>query len=184
MKSFALTVTLLVAACATKPVPGPQDVFFTNLSALCGKAFEGRLVTSDAADADMRARTLRMHVRDCSPTQVRIPFSVGEDRSRTWIVTRTRQGLRLKHDHRHVDGTPDLRTDYGGDSQAEGTSIRQAFPADADSKALFIAQGIPQSAANIWALDLIPNQAFAYELRRPGRAFRAEFDLTRPLPAD
>ena len=30
-----------------------------------------------------------MHVRDCSERELRIPFHVGDDRSRTWVVTRT-----------------------------------------------------------------------------------------------
>ena len=49
-----------------------------------------------------------MHVRECSEDAIRIPFHVGEDRSRTWVVTRTANGLRLKHDHRHEDGSEEL----------------------------------------------------------------------------
>src|SRR3712207_8407608 len=54
---------------------------------------------------DFAGKRLVMHVRDCSPNEVRIPFHVGEDRSRTWIVTRTAAGLRLKHDHRDRKST-------------------------------------------------------------------------------
>ena len=53
----------------------------------------------------MMGQRLVMHVRDCSADEVRIPFWVGEDHSRTWVVTRTETGLRLKHDHRHEDGS-------------------------------------------------------------------------------
>lgn len=97
------------------------------------------------------------------------------------MVTRTARGLRLKHDHRHADGTADVRTNYGGDSRPALSAERIEFPADAFSQALFKAQGIPQSADNVWALELRPGGVFAYELRRPGREFRVEFPL-QPLP--
>jgi hypothetical protein len=35
--------------------------------------------------------------------------------------------------------------------------------------------------ANVWAVEVEPNRMFAYELRRPGRFFRVEFDLARPV---
>ncbi|MDP8917057.1 MAG: hypothetical protein M3M95_07645 [Pseudomonadota bacterium] len=181
MRRALLLLLLAVSACATKPpVPAaPEDVFFTRLEALCGARFEGRLTTADAADAAMRGQRMIMHVRDCAPGEIRIPFQVGQDRSRTWVVTRTAAGLRLKHDHRHEDGTQDARSNYGGDSRPPASAERVEFPADEFSKAMFITQGIPQSAANVWALELRPGALFAYELRRPGREFRAEFDLTR-----
>ena len=185
MRLIALALLLTLAACATRPPEPatPADVFFTGLQALCGGRFEGRLVTNDAADADMRGKRMIMHVRDCAPGEVRIPFQVGEDRSRTWVVTRTAAGLRLKHDHRHEDGTPDVRTDYGGDSSAVTSPERVEFPVDAFSQAMFVAQGIPQSTTNVWALELRPGALFAYELRRSGREFRVEFDLARRAPA-
>jgi hypothetical protein len=161
----------------------PQVAFFDNLRALCGQAFEGHVVTNDEADRAMAAQRLVMHVRSCSDREVRIPFHVGEDRSRTWVVTRTPTGLRLKHDHRHEDGSEDVRTQYGGDSAGIGTATRQDFPADAFSQALFRRENIPQSVTNVWSIELLPRRTFAYELRRPGRHFRIEFDLTRPVAA-
>jgi hypothetical protein len=122
-----------------------------------------------------------MHVNGCSADAVRIPFHVGTDRSRTWVITRTAQGLRLKHDHRHEDGTPDARTQYGGDTATAGTAARQEFPADRYSRELFVREKIPQSVTNVWAMEVQPGRSFAYELRRPGRYFRVEFDLTRPV---
>jgi hypothetical protein len=183
MKPLLPLAALALAGCATAPSPaGPQDAFFARLKALCGKAYEGRVVSSDAADADMRSQRLVMHVRDCSADTVRIPFHVGENRSRTWVVSRTAQGLRLKHDHRHEDGSEDKLTQYGGDTAGPGTAERQEFPADAYSKKMFTDQGLPQSVPNVWAVDA--NAAvFAYELRRPKRFFRVEFDLARPVAA-
>lgn len=183
MKPFALLV--LLTGCAT--TPAPADTFFTRLQSLCGGAYEGRIVGTDAADAEMRGKRLVMHVRECDASTVRVPFHVGDDRSRTWVVTggRTqgRPALTLKHDHRHADGSSDVLTFYGGASAPNGTALRQAFPADEFSKSLFRNKGNPASVANIWAIEIEPGRMFAYELRRPGRFFRVEFDLARPVPA-
>ncbi|WP_209292570.1 hypothetical protein, partial [Escherichia coli] len=58
----------------------PHDRFFAQLSALCGKAFEGRIVSpAVSADASFAGKKLVMHVRECSNETIRIPFHVGED---------------------------------------------------------------------------------------------------------
>jgi hypothetical protein len=177
-----LLAALVLAACAHAPA-SPQDQFFTNLRALCGQSFAGRVVTTDAADANFTSSRLVMHVRDCSDDVIRIPFHVGENRSRTWVITRVDAGLRLKHDHRHEDGSEDVLTQYGGDTLSEGTATRQEFPADEFSRRLFEENNIPQSVANVWAVEVRPGRMFAYELRRPNRHFRVEFDLTAPVAA-
>lgn len=188
MKHLIASTFLLAASCATIPAATAEDRFFQRLSSLCGKAFEGRIVSPPAeGDAAFAGKRLVMHVRQCSPAEIRIPFHVGEDRSRTWVITKTASGLRLKHDHRHRDGSADKLTQYGGDSvqqraDADGHGAsRQEFPADAYSKDLFARENLPQSAANTWALEIQPGRMFGYELRRPRRFFRAEFDLDRPV---
>jgi hypothetical protein len=172
----------LLAGCATADrAEAPRDRFFDNLASLCGKAFEGRIASPPVeADSAFAGKRLVMHVRGCTGDEIRIPFHVGEDRSRTWVVTRTGAGLRLKHYHRHSDGSEDKLTQYGGDSAGEGAATRQEFPADEYSRALFTRENIPASTANVWAMES-GSGAFAYELRRPGRFFRVEFDLTRPV---
>lgn len=171
---------LALFACAT-PAPAPQAVFWAQLQTLCGHSYEGRVVSTDAADATFASSRLVMHVRTCAPDEIRIPFHVGADHSRTWVITRTAEGLRLKHDHRHEDGAEDRLSQYGGDTTSEGAATRQEFPADAFSRALFAENDIPQSAANVWALEIAEGRMFAYELRRPNRHFRVEFDLTQPI---
>jgi hypothetical protein len=183
MRKLLIATVTMLAACATSAAPSEQDQFFANLSALCGQAFEGRVVTTDAADAQFASQRLVMHVRECSAEEVRVPFHVGENRSRTWVITRTGVGLRLKHDHRHEDGSPDALTQYGGDTLSERSAERQEFPADEFSKQLFRENSIPASVENVWAMEVHPGRMFAYELRRPNRHFRVEFDLTRPVPA-
>lgn len=174
----------LAASCATVPPRAPADQWFERLSRHCGQAYEGRLVSIDPADSAFAGQRLVMHVRQCTSGEIRIPFQVGDDRSRTWIISRTPARLRLKHDHRHQDGSSDALTMYGGDSRGEGTAVRQEFPADAESIALFTAQGRSVSNTNIWAVE-VGDGTFAYELRRPPgpaeRFFRIEFDLSRPV---
>ena len=181
----------LLAACAHPPQPAsrqPADVFLSAIARHCGQAFAGRVVANvpkPATPDAFEGKPLVMHVRGCdSPSQaLRIPFHVGEDRSRTWVLTRTPDGLRLKHDHRHRDGAPDAVTMYGGDTADAGTMARQAFPVDAESVAMFQREGLAASVTNVWAMEIEPGRRFIYELSRPGgRLFRVEFDLSKPVP--
>lgn len=182
MRLAVPVLAALLAGCATpSAVETPRDRFFARLASLCGKAFEGRIASPPVeADSSFASKRLVMHVRSCTQDEIRIPFHVGEDRSRTWVVTPAGAGLRLKHDHRHSDGSEDQLTQYGGDTVGEGTERRQEFPADGFSKALFARENISVSSANVWAMEA-DGRTFAYELRRPGRFFRVEFDLTRPV---
>lgn len=181
MRIAVFVAALALSACASIARQEPADAFLSNLKALCGKSFEGRVVTTDPADANFASERLLMHVRTCSANEVRIPFHVGADHSRTWVVTRTVSGLRLKHDHRHEDGTEDVLSQYGGDTSQPGTAERQEFPVDQFSKDLFTRENRTVSNTNVWAMEVHPGRMFAYELRRPGRHFRVEFDLSRPV---
>ena len=185
MRAAALLPLAALAGCATilpaPPAPSPQQLFFERLSAHCGGAYEGRVVSDDSADREMAASRLVVELRECSAREVRMAFHVGGDRSRVWVVTRTATGLRLKHIHRHRDGTEDARSRYGGDSAGPGGAGRQDFPADAFSRDLFVREEIPESITNVWTLELEPGRRLAYALRRPNRHFRVEFDLTRPI---
>lgn len=171
-----IAVTLL-AGCATAPPPAPADGFIAHLKQLCGKSYEGRLVSTDAADADFAGKKLVMGAVACTDGEVAIPFAVAENRSRTWLITRSTTGVRLKHVHRHDDGKEDAVSRYGGDTATEGSATRQEFPADDFSKQLFTANKLERSLTNVWAVEIFPGKLFAYELRRPGRFFRVEFDL-------
>lgn len=184
---LALAQAPAEAVTPTKESRAAPDAFFAALSDLCGKAFAGRIIANEPAAASgappdpFEGKALIMHVRACTPGEVRVPFHVGDDHSRTWVITRTDGGLRLKHDHRHEDGKPDVLTMYGGDTTTPGTAVRQEFPADAESKALFERQGLEASMSNVWAIEVEPGRHYVYELARPGRLFRVEFDLTAPV---
>jgi hypothetical protein len=196
----AATVPLLaLMGCAT---PGnsdnPQDAFWASLSSHCGKAYAGRMVTADAADADLTGSAMVMAVTNCTDTRIAVPFHVQNadgtwDRSRTWLITRTAAGLRLKHDHRHADGSSDAVTLYGGDTASRGSARAQSFPVDAESIAMFTREGLAASVTNVWSVEVdpagTPGAAYAYQLRRTvaggapaERHFRVEFDLTQPIP--
>lgn len=184
--AFALTASIFgLAACGSQSAVtesvNPQDAFFANLTALCGQRFEGKVVTTDPQDADFANNRLLMHVRDCSDSEIRIPFWVGEDKSRTWVITRKDVGLRLKHDHRDPDGTTHTLHWYGGNTANEGTAERQEFPVDQESIDLFNANDAAVSATNVWAVEVHPAKTYVYELKRPNRHMRVEFDLTKPV---
>jgi hypothetical protein len=196
MRNRAATISALLVVSMTPAFAmdrvtenvAPADAFLAALAGHCGKAYAGRIVANEPAAAagapadPFEGETLVMHVRECTPGEIRVPFHVGDDRSRTWVITRTDDGLRLKHDHRHEDGSSDVLTMYGGDTAAPGTATRQEFPADAASKALFERQGLKASVTNVWTIEIVPGQRYVYELARPGRLFRVDFDLTKPVP--
>lgn len=160
-----------------------QAQFYGRLRALCGHAYEGRVVSSDAADREMAAARLVIQIRSCSDSQLAIPFHVGADRGRTWLISRTATGLRLRHEHHAPDGSAASPTDYGGETIAPGNPRRQEFPADRATRDLFVRANLAASITNVWAIEIVPGRMLAYELRRPGRFLRIEFDLTRPAAA-
>jgi hypothetical protein len=189
MLGFLIVPALLLVACvpAHDPAPAPanglapeQEAFWSSLETLCGQAFTGEMIEGPET-TDWWEAELVMHVRECDSDEIRIPLHVDDDRSRTWLVTRTDTGLRLKHDHRLPDGTPDeANTMYGGDTEAPGSAMRQEFPADA-----FSVEAVPGRATQYWFLEVHPGEMFVYGLRREenGLRYRIEFDLTRPVEA-
>lgn len=177
IRAFVLCTAATLAACTTALPPAAPDAFMANLKQLCGQTHEGQLVTTDPADADFAGKKLVMGAVACTDGEVAIPFAVGDNRSRNWVITRTATGVRLKHIHRHDDGTEDKVSRYGGDTATPGSETRQEFPAGDFSKQLFTANKLDRSLTNVWAVEVVPGKLFAYELRRPGRFFRVEFDL-------
>jgi hypothetical protein len=184
-RDAASTVADATPTAAPTAASAPADAFLARLASHCGQAFAGRIIADQpppTGEDPFTGQPLVMHVRDCSPEVVNVPFHVGDDRSRTWVLTRTADGLRLKHDHRHEDGTPDAVTMYGGDTASAGTEQRQEFPVDAESIAMFEQEGLTASVTNTWAMEIEPGERFLYELSRPGgRLFQVEFDLTAPV---
>lgn len=188
-RPVALVALALAVGCTFADGPGwsgsrsglapEQEAFWSGLTELCGGAFPGKVVLAPEGDGWWEVAEVVMHVRECSPDEIRIPLHMDGNRSRTWVVTRTPTGLRLKHDHRLPSGEPDeSNTQYGGDTRDAGSAWRQEFPADAYS-----VEAVPGRASQLWYLELRPGADFAYGLRREatGLRYHLQFDLTRPL---
>ncbi len=172
---------------AVMPMPtvyadeAPNQVFENSLKTLCGKSFQGTVVEGNESDEAWRQARIIMGKVSCYDGIYKIPLAVGENTSRTWIITRKGDYLCLKHDHRHEDGTPDEVTMYGGTTKGPGMPTHQYFPADQYSKDMFLENGLNASVDNTWVLIIEPGQTFSYRLQRPGRTFQIDFDLTKPV---
>jgi hypothetical protein len=185
LTSIILFCAVLVTSCKTvspfaneRPVANDQPIFWNELEKLCGQSFTGTVVSAPANDTVFKNKVLLMHVRSCNSVQIRVPFFVGEDRSRTWVVSRFKNTLQLKHDHRHRDGSEDSITQYGGRTTNTGSATVQIFPADQHTVNILTA-----AAGNVWWIELVPGKHFIYNLRRMGtdRLFSIRFDLTKPV---
>lgn len=166
------------------PKPRPAGVM-ERLAELCGQAFQGKVLVGPEDDP-WRSANLIMHVRDCSDKQLKIPLHYDDNRSRIWVVSRSGSSLSLKHDHRHEDGSEDEVTQYGGQSEpADGAwgDRDVAFPADAETIALFTERGMLGSTGNVWHMAL-DGDTFIYRLTRAdGSDFQVGFNLTEPVDA-
>lgn len=149
--------------------------FWESLKQHCGKAYQGE-VTQGLTD-DFKNGSLIMHVKSCENGTIKIPFFVGEDRSRTWVLTLKDDRILLKHDHRHKDGTEDKVTQYGGITNNSGQANLQVFPADQQTVDM-----LPAASGNVWWIT-VDKDFFTYNLRRIGseRVFTVKFDLKNPV---
>lgn len=164
----------LIAAAMPVHAAGRPDAkaeFFARLTALCGATFEGASVFPRDAGDPFAGKKLVARVATCSADEVRVPFLVGADRSRTWVFKKIGTGLELKHDHRHDDGTPDEQTMYGGMASDKGSASAQSFEADA-----YTAKLIPAASTNVWTVTLAPDgKSMSYYLERDAKPrFKAE----------
>lgn len=178
MKRFLLIMVFAISIPAFGQTESADNAekFWANLEELCGKSFSGIVENAPEGDTTFKDKELVMHVRACEKNRIRIPFFVGNDRSRTWVLTRDAGRIQLKHDHRHEDGKPDQVTMYGGLSTNAGSPMMQMFPADQQTVDVIAA-----AATNVWWIELIPGESFSYNLRRMGteRFFKIKFDLKK-----
>ena len=154
----------------------PAKQFWNTLQSHCGKAYEG-VLELPKEDKDFGGKKLTMHVRSCNDSIIKIPFFVGEDKSRTWILKFKNDRISLQHDHRHKDGTEDAINFYGGITTNPGQSGIQIFSADEHTQKM-----IPAASTNVWWIT-IDGTKFTYNLRRLGteRVFKVVMDLTTPI---
>ncbi len=152
--------------------------FWDNLKSHCGKAYEGTIIAGGKEGDGFLGEKLVMHVRSCEEKTIRIPFFVGEDKSRTWVLSLQEDNrILLKHDHRQKDGSEEEVTQYGGMSPNTGLADIQFFPADQYTSNL-----IPLASTNVWWFTL-DDTSISYNLRRIGsdRLFTVKFDLTKEV---
>lgn len=176
---FAVVTFVFLTSQSVFGQANETNIFWSNLQKLCGKAFAGTVAAAPADDTTFKGKELVMHVRSCTKNQIKIPFFVGEDKSRTWVLTKMKNGrILLKHDHRHEDGKTDKVTMYGGLTTNSGSATRQMFPADDETVKVIAA-----AAANVWWIDLVDGDYFSYNLRRMGteRYFSIKFDLKKEV---
>lgn len=157
IKCFALLLISTISLNASA-----NEDFFATLSGLCGEKYVGEMTYPIDGQDGFKGKTLVAEFANCDERAIAIPFHVGEDKSRTWLISKADGALSLKHDHRHKDGTPDEVTNYGGNASGSGTALRQSFPADE-----FTQQLIPDAATNVWNLTLSADQStLTYHLER------------------
>lgn len=155
-----------------------SEKFWLQLKNHCGKSYEGKIISGGVEGDGFMGEKLVMHVRLCEENNIRIPFFVGKDKSRTWVLHKNfNQILSLKHDHRNPDGTEETLTQYGGTSSNIGLENLQMFPADAHTTKI-----LPKAATNVWWFTM-DDKNFTYNLRRIGsdRLFSVSFDLTKTI---
>jgi len=181
MKTYILILIALISVNGIAQQENGAQQFWNNLKSHCGNAYEGIVLEAPKND-DFRGKKLTIYLRDCEENTIRIPFSVGENKSRTFVLSMQNDRIQLKHDHRHEDGTSDKVTMYGGTTTNTSSANIQFFPADQETTDL-----IPYAATNVWWITLEEN-SFTYNLRRIGtdRLFSIQFDLTKPVetPSD
>ncbi len=162
------------------PIPPEQDAFWARWLPHCGKAYSGAIsdVTPYYRDGVV-GREMVMHVLECGEGRIHAAFHIDDNRSRNWILTRVGGTIRLKHDHRHEDGTEEEITQYGGDAPVPGLPHRQIFPADAHTAGI-----LPDRADNFWFFDFLDDETLQYGVHWPrfGHSIRIEFDLSTEVP--
>ncbi|HUH27504.1 hypothetical protein [Gelidibacter sp.] len=177
MKKLLFILLAVPLQMLAQEVPGSVQ-FWDTLKTHCGKSYEGEIIAGGKEGDGFTGKKLVMHVRSCEDNVIRIPFFVGDDKSRTWVLTMGDDNLiLLKHDHRKTDGSDDDVTQYGGLSPNTGRADIQFFPADQ-----FTANLLAHAANNVWWMT-VDDGSFTYNLRRIGtdRLFSVKFDLTKEV---
>jgi hypothetical protein len=158
-----------------------QEAFWDRLQEHCGRAYSGTVDdVTEYYRPGLEGKALVAHVRECTADRIHIALHENGDRSRNWILTKVGGTLRLKHDHRHEDGTEDDITQYGGDAPGPGLPERQIFRADEHT-----AQILPLRSDNFWFFHFVDDRTLHYGVHWPtmGHSVRLAFDLSTPIEA-
>jgi hypothetical protein len=166
------------AAGASDPTEA-QRAFFDHVRSLCGQTFGGRTVYAEETDETFEPARLYFTVEECGEDELRMPFVVGGDPSRIWILQRGEDGLTFFHEHLREDGTEYESSGFGGHADARGSATYQHFPD------FWTTDQTPAAERRVWSLRIDhEHDLFVYDLERGGRpAFRLVFHLGPPSPA-
>lgn len=167
--TFALIIcTLFMLSCSEEntdltpqvDAETTQGEFFANLFELCGETFSGEATFPEDTSHELVGVNLMATIQTCTEEEIQISLAADGDESRTWVIQRTDDGLRLRHDHINSDGAPSDTTGYGGFATDEGTATQQYFAADDSTISM-----IPEAETNVWMME-IENGQFTYALQR------------------
>ncbi len=167
-----MVVVMLASVLPAQERVAPRDAFWAHLSALCQTAAaDGTLLAAPPGDTQVDASArLVVHFWQCGKDELRFPFHVGENRSRTWTIIRHPDSLELRHDHRHADGSEESNTWYGAFTQSEGTAFQQEFVSEREG----VLRG--------WRITVEPGRRYEYGTIADGKwRHHLRFDLTAPV---
>src|SRR5690606_41518794 len=94
MKKLLFILLAVPLQLLAQEVPGSVQ-FWDTLKNHCGKAYEGEIIAGGKEGDGFTGEKLVMHVRSCEENVIRIPFFVGDDKSRTWVLTMGEDNLIL-----------------------------------------------------------------------------------------
>jgi hypothetical protein len=166
----------------TAYLASPQDEWWANMRHHCDNAYTGRLALEPPGDAMLTGdEELIVHFRECSGSEMRLPFHIEVeededwDRSRTWIFTNHPDRLEIRHDHRHPDGLEHETNFYGGYTEQRGTANMQEF--------ILQERTAPDGSPLGWRIEIYRDERYTYGTIRGGEwTWRVDFDLSRPVP--
>lgn len=180
IKKYLVILFIALPLIGCNSTEKPYNLFFDQLEEHCGNAYPGELTLEPEGDKMLTgSEMLIAHFMECSENQLKIAFHIEKedeewDRSRTWIFTRTGEGLELRHDHRNRDGSEAETTMYGGESVGEGTAMRQEFQSVERTEESGIFRG--------WRVEIVPGERYTYGTVRDNEwSWRIDFDLEEPL---
>lgn len=191
-KIVSVLVFFLLLGCESQQEPGNSDEiieqqtnnahtvhFFDELKEYCGSSFTGKTLYPIDSDHLLANATLKIEFETCDEKELRIPFYIKGESTRTWIISITDDGqLRLQHEHSSEDVITDELNLYGGVADERGTRFHQTFPADAETITMH-----PEALTNVWSIkiDTLSN-SLIYDLKRNNEPrFKASFDLSKPI---
>lgn len=159
----------------------PEQFFWQALAQHCGNAYAGVLAVkrTDRPDILVGDEQLVVHFRQCDDNLLALPFHIGKadgswDRSRTWRYTWQGSQLELRHDHRLVNGEPDLENTLYGGLSIEGNAEVQRF--------IFAERTAENGDALGWQIEIVPGERYSYgTFSGANWTWRLDFDLSKPL---